>query len=168
MNKRMYMVLLILSIMLLVSGCGNAAEDTAELSGEEIEAILADVAGGEEALSTAGLSYFSELSSESKNLLSSEAVNTLVNDGADVFIMDLRSGDDYAIGHIQGATNIPWFEVGNNIEQLPKDKQIIVACYSGQSAGQTVGVLRVMGYDAVSLLGGMNNGWYANEMPVVE
>lgn len=86
MNKRMYMVLLILSIILLVSGCGNAVEDTAELSSEEIEGILADVAGGEEALSMAGLSYFSELSSESKNLLSSEALNTLVNDGADILL----------------------------------------------------------------------------------
>ena len=166
--KKKYLGLLILSAILLLSGCGNAEDHAAELSDQEVEVILADVVGGEEALSTAGLSYFSELSSDSKNLLSSEAVNTLVNDGADIFIMDLRSGDDYAIGHIQGATNIPWFEVGNNIEQLPKDQQIIVACYSGQSAGQTVGVLRMMGYDAVALLGGMNNGWYANEMPVVE
>jgi rhodanese-related sulfurtransferase len=38
---------------------------------------------------------------------------------------------------------------------LPKDKTIVVYCYTGQTAGQTVGILRLLGYDAVSLNGGV-------------
>lgn len=53
-------------------------------------------------------------------------------------------------------------------EEPPADKRIIVYCYSGQTSGQTVAILRLLGYDAVSLHSGMgvgrtgDRGW-ANE-----
>lgn len=60
-----------------------------------------------------------------------------------------------------------WDEVYEFIEEdiLPKDKRIIVVCYTGQTAGQTVGILRLLGYDACSLMGGMVNGWLKSDMP---
>jgi len=45
--------------------------------------------------------------------------------------------------------------------QLPQDKKLVVYCYTGQTAGQAVAGLRMLGYDAVSLNGGM--GTPANE-----
>jgi rhodanese-related sulfurtransferase len=53
-------------------------------------------------------------------------------------------------------------------DTLPKDKQILVYCYSGQTAGQTVAILKLLGYDAASIKSGMGtpvtggSGW-ANE-----
>ena len=44
---------------------------------------------------------------------------------------------------------------------LPKDKTLILQCYSGQTASQAMAGLRVMGYKAYNLSGGMNNGWLA-------
>ena len=52
-------------------------------------------------------------------------------------------------------------------EQLPTDGIVIVHCYSGQTASQTVAILRLLGYDAYNLSGGMNNGWLAAEYEVV-
>ena len=49
---------------------------------------------------------------------------------------------------------------------LPKDKKIIVVCYTGQTAGQVVSILRLLGYDACSLKGGMVNGWMKDQMPI--
>jgi rhodanese-related sulfurtransferase len=49
---------------------------------------------------------------------------------------------------------------------LPSGK-LVVACYSGQTAGQTVAIMRELGYNAVSLKSGMVNGWLAAELPVV-
>ncbi len=73
-----------------------------------------------------------------------------------IVILSIRSAEDFGKGHIAGATNIPW---GKGMEQqfntLPKDKTIVVYCYTGQTAGQTVAGLRLLGYDAVSLNGGM-------------
>ncbi|MCK5763763.1 MAG: rhodanese-like domain-containing protein [Clostridiales bacterium] len=76
--------------------------------------------------------------------------------GSDVIFVDIRNADDYAAGHISGAINIPY---GNTmiagIKELPMDQKIIVNCYSGQTAGQTVAIMKLMGYDAVSVNGGM-------------
>ena len=39
-----------------------------------------------------------------------------------------------------------------------EDKKLIVNCYSGQTAGQTTAILRLLGYDAVSINSGMGTG----------
>jgi len=92
-----------------------------------------------------------------------------------VVFLDVRKAEDYAKGHIDGATNIAF---GKGMEQkfntLPKDKKIIVYCYTGQTAGQTVAALRLLGYDAVSLNAGMGSaatapgGWINKGFAVVK
>ncbi|NLI22217.1 MAG: rhodanese-like domain-containing protein [Clostridiales bacterium] len=83
----------------------------------------------------------------------------------DYFIYSVRQAADFATGHIQGAVNNP-FGAGmekNFAAQLPTDKKIIVYCYSGQTASQTTAILRLLGYDAYNLSGGMGkeggSGW---------
>jgi len=98
-------------------------------------------------------------------------------DGKDtsVLFLSVRKAEDYAKGHIEGAANIPF---GKGMEQLfntlPSDKKIVVYCYTGQTAGQTVAGLRLLGYDAVSLNAGMGTaatapaGWLNKGYPVVQ
>jgi rhodanese-related sulfurtransferase len=90
-----------------------------------------------------------------------------------VVILSVRSAEDYAKGHIAGAINIPWAKgMQEKFNTLPKDKKIIVYCYTGQTAGQTVAGLKMLGYDAVSLNGGMGtkanapSGWANKGFPV--
>ncbi|AGA70376.1 rhodanese-related sulfurtransferase [Desulfitobacterium dichloroeliminans LMG P-21439] len=79
-----------------------------------------------------------------------------VKAGEDLFIMDVRQAKDYDAGHIKGAVNIPWGEaIAQNLVNLPKDKTIMVYCYTGQTAGQTVALLNVAGFNAKSV----NLGW---------
>ncbi|MCK5674871.1 MAG: rhodanese-like domain-containing protein, partial [Spirochaetales bacterium] len=68
----------------------------------------------------------------------------------------------------------PWGKGMNDMfASLPADKKIIVNCYSGQTAGQTIAGLKFLGYDAVSLKGGMGTagnaplGWANKEYPVI-
>lgn len=85
------------------------------------------------------------------------------------FVYDVRQADAYAEGHIQGAVNNP-YGMGMEqffAEQLPAEGIIIVNCYTGQTASQTVAILRLLGYDAYNLSGGMNNGWAAAGYEVV-
>jgi len=94
---------------------------------------------------------------------------------ASAMLLSVRKAEDYAKGHIEGAANIPF---GKGMEQqfntLPKDKKIIVYCYTGQTAGQTVAGLRLLGYDAVSMHSGMGTpatapaGWLNKGYPVVQ
>jgi len=97
-----------------------------------------------------------------------EQLKTLVDSNSqDIYILDIRSAEDYAKGHIKGAHNIPFKEVGKDLANLPKDKIIIVYCYTGQTGGQTTAVLNMAGFNARSLNGGMNNGWLRLDYPVV-
>ncbi|PIE54630.1 MAG: sulfurtransferase [Dethiosulfovibrio peptidovorans] len=73
-----------------------------------------------------------------------------------LYLLDIRKPEDYAEDHIEGAVNIPWADVGDVLDELPKDKKIIVICYSGQTAGQTVALLKLLGFDCCSLKGGMS------------
>ena len=70
--------------------------------------------------------------------------------------LSIRTAEDFAQGHIEGAINIPWGKgMQVDFDVLPMDKTIIVYCYSGQTAAQTVAVMRLLGYDAYSLTGGI-------------
>ncbi len=91
----------------------------------------------------------------------------------DYFVYSVRQAVDYAAGHIKGAVNNPY---GAGMEQnfaaqLPMDKKIIVYCYSGQTASQTIAILRLLGYDAYNLSGGMGkvdgSGWLGAGYEVV-
>jgi len=102
----------------------------------------------------AAVSYFSNLPANS-NMIAPADVKKKVDAGETGFvILDIRKAEDFANGHIEGSINIPMGQVGAKLDTLPKDKQIIVACYSGQTSGQTVAVLRMAGYNAISFKGG--------------
>lgn len=45
-----------------------------------------------------------------------------------VFLIDLMSKEDFAGNHIPGAVNIPVEELKNHIAEIPKDKNVVVAC----------------------------------------
>jgi hypothetical protein len=53
--------------------------------------------------------------------------------------------------------NIPTSElfIAANLAKLPPDKQIVVYCYTGQTASQVTSALRVLGYDAYNMTFGM-------------
>ncbi len=98
------------------------------------------------------------------------ALAELVEAGSDEYtIVDIRDASAYAAGHIKGAAiNIP-FGIGMqaSFDKIPTDKPVVVCCFSGQTASQTMAILRLLGYEAYNLSGGMTNGWLANELPVV-
>lgn len=83
-------------------------------------------------------------------------------------VVDIRSPEDFAKGHIEGAINIPFKEVANNLDKFDKNKKVVVTCYTGQTAGQTVACLNLLGIKAWSLAGGMSNGWDKEGLPKVQ
>ena len=92
-------------------------------------------------------------------MISEEMLNMSIESDADMMILSIRQASDFSEGHIPGAVNIPWGDGMNEFfGQLPMDKKIALYCYSGQTAGQTVAGLRLLGYDVVSLRGGMGTG----------
>jgi rhodanese-related sulfurtransferase len=94
-----------------------------------------------------------------KNIKVTDLYDNL-NDGDtsnDPFLLDVRSAEDYALGHIPGAVNIgaKVLFAAENLAKLPTDKQIVAYCYTGQTSSQAVSVLNMLGYDATNLKFGM-------------
>lgn len=113
--------------------------------------------------------YFEDCLEGYNNLITCETLSDIMTKSPeDLFVLDIRKEKDFKDGHIDGAVNIFWYELGECIDVLPKDKTIVVICYTGQSAGQVVSLLKLMNYRAYSLKGGMNNGWLRSSYPVKE
>ena len=78
-------------------------------------------------------------------------LNMRVAEGDAPYIVSLRSAENYAAGHIPGAVNLAFGELAT----LPMDEEILVYCYTGQSASFAAALLGVMDYDVQNLLHGM-------------
>lgn len=73
-------------------------------------------------------------------------------------IIDVRSNQEYNEGHIQGAINIPEYEIVNTIQkEIPKKNQLIIAyCQYGGRSKEAVDFMRKIGYTNVyNLYGGL-------------
>ena len=76
------------------------------------------------------------------------------------YVIDLRGAGDFVEGHIQGAVNSTLSGILSAASGATKP--ILVACYTGQTAGHGVVALRLSGYsDAVVLKWGMS-GWHSD------
>lgn len=74
----------------------------------------------------------------------------------DVLILDVRENDEYAAGHIPGATLVPLGQLASRMSELPKDKTIVAVCRSGNRSGQATELLRQNGFNVHNMQGGMN------------
>ncbi len=80
---------------------------------------------------------------------------TKVGQGA--MLLDVRTPQEYASGHIEGAINIPVQQLSSRLGELgEKDREIVVYCRSGARSGQATQVLRGAGFSAVQDIGPMS------------
>ncbi|AOI82872.1 MULTISPECIES: metalloregulator ArsR/SmtB family transcription factor [Burkholderia] len=83
-----------------------------------------------------------------------------LKDGA--LLLDVRSAEDYATGHIPGAINIPTEELERHLGELPRNQNILAYCggrYCVLSI-QAVALLRAKGFSADRVSDGFP-GWWA-------
>ncbi|MFK5879327.1 MAG: rhodanese-like domain-containing protein [Flavobacteriaceae bacterium] len=74
------------------------------------------------------------------------------------YILDIRSGDAFNSGHIQGANNIAFADIlteAGNANGQP----ILMVCYTGQTACYATSLLRMYGYDDTQALKWGMSGW---------
>lgn len=90
----------------------------------------------------------------------------LMNQGA--VVLDVRSAEDYAAGHIRGARSVPATQLANGADSLKryKDKPVIVYCEQGVSAAGAMRALAEQGFGQVVNLRGGLRAWRAEHLPV--
>jgi len=86
---------------------------------------------------------------------------------AGAFMLDVREPDEWAAGHIEGATLIPLGELAARASEVPADRQVVVVCRSGNRSAQGRDVLLGAGLPSVTSMAGGMNDWAASGKPVV-
>lgn len=69
-------------------------------------------------------------------------------------LLDVREPDEFANGHIEGATNLPLSQLRRREAEVPRDREVWVYCAAGQRAYFAQRLLRQRGVDARNLSGG--------------
>ena len=71
-------------------------------------------------------------------------------------LLDVRSPDEYANGHLPGAVNIPVQELDRRMAEVgPRDGEVILYCRSGSRSACATEMLRRHGFSKVHNLGPM-------------
>lgn len=73
----------------------------------------------------------------------------MIDQGA--LLIDVRTAEEFAAGHITGAINIPWQETDKLMDAIGPDlqRQVVVYCRSGNRSGKAMVVLQNKGYTGV-------------------
>lgn len=95
---------------------------------------------------------------DSKGLVSYEELQQKLNDKAPIVLLDVRTQEEFANGHIPGALLLPYDEIDQKAAQLlpEKEKEIIIYCRSGRRSAIAKDSLEVLGYTNVKDFSGMN------------
>lgn len=82
-------------------------------------------------------------------------------------VLDVRTAEEFAAGHVPGAINIPHDQVEARLGELAgaKDKDVVLYCRSGRRAQAAAGVLARSGFTRLSHLEGDYPGWSEAGLP---
>ena len=88
------------------------------------------------------------------------------DDPASHLLIDVRTPEEFASGHIEGAVNIPVEEMQGRLDEIPGDAPIVVYCRSGNRSAAAARILTDAGYAHVYDLGGIKD-WVAEGLPII-
>jgi phage shock protein E len=81
------------------------------------------------------------------------------------FVLDVRQPEEYREGHIAGSRLIPLGDLGRRMKELPREREIVCVCHSGNRSSSAARQLAAAGYKVTNLRGGMNS-WNRAGLPV--
>ena len=115
------------------------------------------------------LLVFSELRRKASGLVNVEASDAVKLINNDAIVLDIRSADAFARGHIVNAKNIPNDQLDAKLDQLERYKStpIVAVCDAGVTTTGVVNKLRGAGFESVFGLKGGMSGWGQAGLPVV-
>ncbi|MFK5986966.1 MAG: rhodanese-like domain-containing protein [Pseudomonadota bacterium] len=91
------------------------------------------------------------------------AAHKAVDNGA--IIVDVRTPKEYKSKHIKGAINLPLRELHNSYVRLPKDKEIVVYCRSGNRSATASKLLKQHGFTVYDVA---TQGDWEREIPQLQ
>ena len=89
--------------------------------------------------------------------ITAEEAKNIMNNETDYLILDVRTEEEFAEAHIEGAILIPDYEIAQKAESIltNKDQLILVYCRSGRRSKIAASELAAMGYTNIKDFGGI-------------
>jgi phage shock protein E len=86
-----------------------------------------------------------------------------------LLVLDVRTPEEFAAGHLPGAINIPHTELAARVAELEgsRDGDIVVYCRTGKRAAAALDVLEQSGFKRLFHLQGDYTRWSEEQRPVV-
>ena len=100
------------------------------------------------------------------NNISPKQAKDLMDKAKAVFVLDVRTEEEYKEVHIKDAHLIPIKELEQNIDKIPKDKKVVVHCAAGKRSARACEMLKDKGLKELYNLEGGINKWQAEGYPV--
>jgi len=94
------------------------------------------------------------------------AADTLATEDSPV-VLDIRSPREWAAKHIPNSVNIPLNRLQSRIDEIPRDRRIIVHCAGGYRSSIAVSILHQYGITNLIEIAGGLAAWDAAKLPVV-
>jgi len=112
---------------------------------------------------------FTELQRKSRGLTNLEPQDAVRLINNDAVVIDLRSPEAFARGHIVNARNVPSEELPANNDKITKyaKKTIVAVCDAGTTSSKLVDSLRKTGIENIFGLKGGINAWTQANLPLV-
>jgi rhodanese-related sulfurtransferase len=88
--------------------------------------------------------------------------------GEKILLVDVRTPEEFAAGHVPGAINLPVDRITGDEPQLKdwKQKPVVIYCRSGRRSAVAAATLEKAGYAKLEHLSGDMQGWEAAGRPV--
>ena len=112
---------------------------------------------------------FTELQRRARGMMNVEPQDAVKLINSDAVVIDLRSPEAFARGHIVNAKNVPYEDLSANTDKIARyaKKAIIAVCDAGMTSSKVVDSLRKTGLENVYGLKGGISAWTQANLPLV-
>jgi len=149
-------------ILLVTAASGQVHEAVIGLHRVGLDRTSGYLAGGMTAWGVAGMPI------SSIPILSPAEADAMVRGDGQATLIDVRSAEEYAELHPEGAINIPAPDLRHRYGEIPRDRPAITICVGGVRASLAASILKMHGHTHVNNIAGGLRGYRAAGLPVVE
>lgn len=84
----------------------------------------------------------------------------------DHLLLDVREIVEFTEGRIPGSVNLPMSQLAQRIDEIPRDKPVILVCRTGARSAQVAAYLKQFGFEKVYNLLEGTMGWISRDLPL--
>lgn len=145
-------------VSLLLASCGSDDAATEGTASAEAAETATEAADADTAAEISGISTISV----------DEAAAIVDNPPADLVVLDVRTPEEFAEGHLEGAVLVDFYaaDFADQLAALDADVPYLVYCRSGNRSGQALGVMEQLGFTSVVDVDGGIVAWTGAGLPV--